>query len=154
MLTSRAMAGTLDEAALEMSDARGVTLEEAMTAFGLDIARWAEAKLPAVLAYLEAHIEQGPVLEAANLPLGTVTGIAAQLRYEVTVKGKAGHAGTCAMGLRKALVGAAAWCWRWKASRAPMTAIWSRRWAAWRCCLARPMSFRRDGLHAGRAFGR
>lgn len=109
MLTSRAMAGTLVQAALEISDARGVTLDEAMTGFGLDVARWAEAALPqAPLAYLEAHIEQGPVLEAANLPLGTVTGIAAQLRYEVTVKGKAGHAGTCAMGLRKdALVGAA-----------------------------------------------
>jgi allantoate deiminase len=64
MLTSRAMAGTLDEAALDMADARGVTLAEAMATFGLDIARWREAKLArAPLAYLEAHIEQGPVLE-------------------------------------------------------------------------------------------
>jgi allantoate deiminase len=109
MLTSRAMAGTLDATALDMADARGVTLEEAMKGFGLDIARWQEARLAvAPLAYLEAHIEQGPVLEAKRLPLGTVTGIAAQLRYEVTVTGKAGHAGTCAMGLRRdALVGAA-----------------------------------------------
>jgi allantoate deiminase len=101
MLTSRAMAGTLDEAALDMADARGVTLAEAMATFGLDIARWREAKLArAPLAYLEAHIEQGPVLEA-GLALGTVTGIAAQLRYQITVLGKAGHAGTCAMGLRQ-----------------------------------------------------
>ncbi|WP_206244004.1 allantoate amidohydrolase [Novosphingobium terrae] len=102
MLTSRAMAGTLDEAALDMADARGVTLAEAMADFGLDIARWREAKLArAPLAYLEAHIEQGPVLEAQGLALGTVTGIAAQLRYQITVLGKAGHAGTCAMGLRQ-----------------------------------------------------
>lgn len=109
MLTSRAMAGTLDPAALDIADARGVTLAEAMRTFGLDVARWQEAQLPrAPLAYLEAHIEQGPVLEARRLPLGTVTGIAAQLRYEITVTGKAGHAGTCAMGLRQdALVGAA-----------------------------------------------
>lgn len=102
MLTSRAMAGTLDEAALDMADARGVTLAEAMANFGLDIARWREAALArAPLAYLEAHIEQGPVLEAHGLALGTVTGIAAQLRYQITVLGKAGHAGTCAMGLRQ-----------------------------------------------------
>ncbi|MDE1916596.1 MAG: allantoate amidohydrolase [Sphingomonadales bacterium] len=109
MLTSRAMAGTLDHADLDMTDARGVTLAEAMRAFGLDPARWAEAKLAQPpLAYLEAHIEQGPVLEARRHALGTVTGIAAQLRYEVTVIGKAGHAGTCAMDLRRdALAGAA-----------------------------------------------
>ncbi len=109
MLTSRAMAGTLAPEALEMADARGVTLAEAMQAFGLDIARWREAQLARPpLAYLEAHIEQGPLLEARGLALGTVTGIAAQLRYEVTVTGKAGHAGTCAMGLRRdALVSAA-----------------------------------------------
>ena len=109
MLTSRAMAGTLEPEALDMADARGITLAEAMKGFGLDIARWAEARVSQPpLAYLEAHIEQGPLLEARGLALGTVTGIAAQLRYEVTVTGKAGHAGTCAMGLRRdALVGAA-----------------------------------------------
>jgi allantoate deiminase len=109
MLTSRAMAGTLEAETLEMADARGTTLAEAMTAFGLDITRWREAKLAQPpLAYLEAHIEQGPLLEARGLALGTVTGIAAQLRYEVSVTGKAGHAGTCAMDLRRdALAGAA-----------------------------------------------
>ena len=60
------------------------------------------------LAYLEAHIEQGPVLEAEGLAVGTVTGIAAQLRYAVTVRGMAGHAGTATMTLRRdALAGAA-----------------------------------------------
>jgi allantoate deiminase len=54
----------------------------------------AARRAPGALAYLEAHIEQGPVLEAEGLALGVVTGIAAQLRYEVAVRGLAGHAGT------------------------------------------------------------
>jgi allantoate deiminase len=61
-----------------------------------------------ILAYLEAHIEQGPLLEAEGLAVGTVTGIAAQLRYRVQVMGMAGHAGTTSMPLRRdALAGAA-----------------------------------------------
>jgi allantoate deiminase len=60
------------------------------------------------LAFLEAHIEQGPLLEAEGLALGLVTGIAAQLRFQVTIEGRAGHAGTNAMHLRRdALAGAA-----------------------------------------------
>ncbi|HZV08857.1 MAG TPA: Zn-dependent hydrolase, partial [Novosphingobium sp.] len=109
MLTSRAMAGTLDTADLAIADAQGTSVAEALATFGLDIARAAEARLPYTpIAYLEAHIEQGPVLEAEGLALGTVTGIAAQLRYEVQVEGQAGHAGTTAMPLRRdALAGAA-----------------------------------------------
>ena len=60
------------------------------------------------MAYFEAHIEQGPVLEAEGLSVGTVSGIAAQLRLAVTVNGMAGHAGTSSMPLRRdALAGAA-----------------------------------------------
>lgn len=107
MLTSRAVAGTLDAAALAVADANGVTLAAA----GLDPTRYLEAaRAPgSTLAYLEAHIEQGPVLEADGLAVGTVTGIAAQLRYAATVTGMAGHAGTTAMRLRRdPLAGAAA----------------------------------------------
>ncbi|GLK43370.1 MULTISPECIES: allantoate amidohydrolase [Novosphingobium] len=107
MLTSRAVAGTLDAAALDITDTAGVTLAEALatTPDYLTAARAADT----TLAYLEAHIEQGPVLEADDLAVGTVTGIAAQLRYRVTVKGMAGHAGTATMRLRRdALAGAAA----------------------------------------------
>ncbi|HEY0597427.1 allantoate amidohydrolase [Sphingopyxis sp.] len=106
MLSSRAVAGTLDRAALDIADADGVTLAAA----GADIAHYLEAARPpgSVRAYFEAHIEQGPVLEAEGLAVGTVTGIAAQLRYRVTVSGTAGHAGTTAMDLRSdALAGAA-----------------------------------------------
>lgn len=107
MLTSRAVAGTLDAAALDITDTAGVTLAEALvtTPDYLTAARAPDT----TLAYLEAHIEQGPVLEADGLAVGTVTGIAAQLRYRVTVKGMAGHAGTATMRLRRdALAGAAA----------------------------------------------
>lgn len=107
MLTSRAVAGTLDAAALDITDTAGVTLAEALVTMPdyLTAARAPDT----TLAYLEAHIEQGPVLEADGLAVGTVTGIAAQLRYAVTVKGIAGHAGTATMRLRRdALAGAAA----------------------------------------------
>lgn len=99
MLTSRAVAGTLSADALDIQDGDGVSLAEA----GVDPAAYLGARrMPgSMLAYLEAHIEQGPVLEAKGLALGTVTGIAAQLRYAVCVKGQAGHAGTSAMPLRR-----------------------------------------------------
>jgi allantoate deiminase len=98
MLTSRAVAGTLDPAALEVTDRDGVRLGDLV-----DLAAYpSAARAPGeVIAYLEAHIEQGPVLEAEGLALGTVTGIAAQLRFEIGLSGTAGHAGTTAMGLRR-----------------------------------------------------
>lgn len=98
MLTSRAVAGTLDPAVLEVTDREGVALGDLV-----DVAAYASAVRGKgeVLAYLEAHIEQGPVLEAQGLAVGTVTGIAAQLRYEIELGGTAGHAGTTAMGLRR-----------------------------------------------------
>jgi allantoate deiminase len=106
MLTSRAVAGTLDAEALVLADGSGVALADA----GVDVSTYLDAARPrgATLAYLEAHIEQGPVLESEGLAVGTVTGIAAQLRYQVQVVGTAGHAGTSSMPLRRdALTGAA-----------------------------------------------
>ncbi len=110
MLCSRAVAGTLNVAAFDVVDAQGMTLADALTTAGLDVGHFLDAKRdPAgILGYLEAHIEQGPVLEAEDLPLGIVTAIAAQIRYQARVTGVAGHAGTNAMSLRKdALTGAA-----------------------------------------------
>jgi len=107
MLTSRAVAGTLPATALDLVDGDGVALADA----GVDITRFHQAaRAPgSVLAYFEAHIEQGPLLESEALAVGTVTGIAAQLRYRVVVDGMAGHAGTTSMPLRRdALAGAAA----------------------------------------------
>jgi allantoate deiminase len=112
MSCSRAIAGTLDANALQMRDADGVSVAEALAAFGCDpkgiesAARQPEN----VLAFLEAHIEQGPVLEAERLALGVVTAIAAQKRIMVKIIGTAGHAGTTPMGLRKDPGPAAAEC--------------------------------------------
>ena len=106
MLTSRAVAGTLPAEALDLVDGQGIALADA----GVDVARFRQAaRAPgSVLAYLEAHIEQGPLLESEGLAVGTVTGIAAQLRYRVAITGMAGHAGTTSMALRHdALAGAA-----------------------------------------------
>ncbi|WP_026149897.1 allantoate amidohydrolase [Sphingobium xenophagum] len=106
MLTSRAVAGTLALDALDLVDGEGVSLAQA----GVNLSDYlSAARAPgSTLAYLEAHIEQGPVLEAEGLAVGTVTGIAAQLRYQAIVKGMAGHAGTSSMPLRRdALAGAA-----------------------------------------------
>jgi allantoate deiminase len=95
---------------LTRADAAGVTIAEAMRGFGLDPAWIGEARRrPGELrGYLELHIEQGPVLEAEGLPLGTVTGFAGQSRGTVTLRGEAGHAGTVPMRLRRDALAAAA----------------------------------------------
>ncbi len=101
---SRAFASRLDvDAALAATDRDGVTLAEAMTAFGLDPSRIAEAGrgLGTLLAFVEPHIEQGPVLEAQGVALGVVTSIAGQWRLKVRYTGQAGHAGTTPMHLRR-----------------------------------------------------
>ena len=103
MACSRAVAGTVNPNVMEMTDAEGVSLAEAFAAFGLDPTRLEEAarKPGEIVAFLEAHIEQGPVLEAESLALGVVTAIAAQKRLMVRFTGMAGHAGTTPMTLRK-----------------------------------------------------
>lgn len=108
MLTSRAVAGTLAPGMLDIADNTGMSLDEALAPFELSDLKFAEARHAGALAYLEAHIEQGPALEALGLPVGVVTGIAAQLRYIVTVTGTAGHAGTTSMELRSDALTAAA----------------------------------------------
>jgi allantoate deiminase len=110
MLCSRAVAGRISRDALALADADGVTLGSALAGFGLDPQAIASAaRRPGeVFAYVEPHIEQGPVLEAEGLPVGVVTGIAAQLRIRVRLKGRAGHAGTSPMRLRQDAMAAAA----------------------------------------------
>ncbi|MFT8551590.1 allantoate amidohydrolase [Acetobacter okinawensis] len=110
MLTSRAVAGTLDTLPLDAVDASGSTLGDVLHHAGLDPARYREAAYTPeqVVAYLEAHIEQGPVLEAADMSVGVVTAIAAQYRFKVSMVGVAGHAGTMPMSLRKDALAAAA----------------------------------------------
>jgi allantoate deiminase len=110
LLGSRAVAGTFDESVLAARDRDGISMREALTSFGLDPQHiGAAARAPGeFLAYLELHIEQGPVLEAEGLAVGVVTAISGATRLSVILDGMAGHAGTVPMAMRRdALVGAA-----------------------------------------------
>ena len=110
LLGSRAVAGTFVESALNSRDHTGVSMRDALVNFGLDpehIGAAARARRE-LLAYVELHIEQGPVLERQNLPVGVVTAIAGATRLAANLTGMAGHAGTVPMALRRdALTGAA-----------------------------------------------
>ncbi|SDW57178.1 M20 family metallo-hydrolase [Paenibacillus sp. CF384] len=106
----RGITGKLEDGELERTDAAGVTRREALVQFGGDpngfeAARYREG---AVGAFLELHIEQGPVLEAMGHPIGIVSGISGPLWLTVEMTGFAGHAGSVPMPMRRdALVGAA-----------------------------------------------
>ena len=110
LLGSRAVAGTFVESVLNARDADGLTMREAMVQFGLDpehVGAAARARRE-LHAYVELHIEQGPVLEQQNLPVGVVTAISGATRLAANLTGMAGHAGTVPMALRRdALAGAA-----------------------------------------------
>ena len=110
LLGSRALAGRFDLALLERRDAEGVSMAQAMRDFGLEpaLVRDAGRRPEDVHAYVELHIEQGPVLEAEGLPLGVVTSIAGATRLRATLTGVAGHAGTVPMAGRKDALAAAA----------------------------------------------
>lgn len=112
LLGSRAMAGTLDESVLNTRDRDGVSMRDALIEFGLDPDHIGAAARPRreLLAYLELHIEQGPVLEAQNLPVGVVTAIAGATRLAARLTGMAGHAGTVPMALRRDALSGAAEC--------------------------------------------
>ncbi len=112
LLGSRAVAGTFDTKLLDNRDKDGMSMRDALTAFGLDPARTGDAarRRSDLLAYAELHIEQGPVLEAEGLPLGVVTAINGANRFTVDVEGVAGHAGTVPMTLRRDALAAAAEC--------------------------------------------
>ncbi|MGN6463160.1 MAG: allantoate amidohydrolase [Pseudolabrys sp.] len=108
--SSSAVAGIFEYHTLTEADGNGVTIAEALKAFGKNPADIDKAKYNPrdVLAYVETHIEQGPALEAANEPLGVVIGIVGQSRLRIVVTGEAGHAGTVPMPLRRdALAGVA-----------------------------------------------
>jgi allantoate deiminase len=109
-LGSMALCGRFDPAFLGQVDQDGISMADAFRAFGLDPGRIAEAAYPPgwVLAYLEAHIEQGPILESWDLPVGVVTAIAGQSRLRVSFEGRAAHAGTTPMDLRRDALPAAA----------------------------------------------
>src|ERR1700722_261915 len=108
---SRALSGKLDNELLNRADTKGVSVRTAIENFGLKPEEISKAVMKNdSLAYLEFHIEQGPVLESLGIPLGIVEGIAGQTRCEFTFLGRANHAGTTPMNLRHdAISGAAEW---------------------------------------------
>jgi allantoate deiminase len=112
LLGSRALTGIFKDSDLHRTDADGITLADAIRSFGLKPSEIPQAgRSPAdTLAYIELHIEQGPVLDAANIPVGVVTAISGAARFAVTVTGIAGHAGTMPMHARHDALAAAAAC--------------------------------------------
>ena len=110
MIGSRALAGTLSEDDLQHEDEDGISIADAMSNYGLDPERTAEAARSQgfLAAYLELHIEQGRVLEGEDLPVGVVTGIAAPVWRRLVFMGETGHAGTTPMGMRRDALAAAA----------------------------------------------
>ncbi len=111
-LGSQAWAGLWDDAQLALADTDGIPLADAVRAMGGDARTIAQAaRAPGeVLAWCEAHIEQGTRLERAGVPLGVVTAIQGQTRCTATFRGQAGHAGTTPMDSRRdALLAAAEW---------------------------------------------
>src|SRR5438876_4800669 len=109
---SSAAAGSMadQEELRQRRDANGVALPDALREHGIDLDRALEARkqLESAAAYLELHIEQGPVLESMDLPLGVVLGTFGVERHQITWKGQAAHAGSTPMDQRRdALAGAA-----------------------------------------------
>ena len=107
---SRGILGKLEEGELARTDKDGITREQALIDFGCDPTNFKASEYApgSIHAYLELHIEQGPILDIASKPIGIVTGISGPLWLTVKLKGMAGHTGSVPMHLRNdALLGAA-----------------------------------------------
>lgn len=109
LLGSRAMMGVLSvEQFLQTADKDGIRTSEAMAQIGLSSLHAKPRSAETIKAYLELHIEQGPILEKRQIDIGIVEAIVSLQQLEVTIRGKAGHAGTTPMeGRADALVAAA-----------------------------------------------
>lgn len=111
-LASSALTGSFRQEWLNQIDADGVSMRQAMQQAGLN-----PADIPSIqrdpsnyLGFVEVHIEQGPVLQSLNLPLGVVTSINGSVRYLIEISGTASHAGTSPMNQRQdAVAGFAEW---------------------------------------------
>ncbi len=110
-LGSLALVGNLDAETLARTDRSGISVAEAIQAYGLDPMQLPAAVLAnETFAYFELHIEQGPVLESEDISLGIVEALVGQTRMELVFAGQANHAGTTPMHLRHdAMAAAAEW---------------------------------------------
>jgi hydantoinase/carbamoylase family amidase len=109
LIGSKAMAGAFNPAWLEATDAGGLSMRDALREFGgdPDAVASVDRRGKGVVAFIESHIEQGPVLLNAGLSLGVVTAIAGASRIRCVVTGLAGHAGTVPMSARQDALAAA-----------------------------------------------
>lgn len=109
-LGSSYFCGTFDTGVLDNLDNEGNTMRTLLEARGFDTSKINKGKpfIGKEDIFLEAHIEQGPILEQLDLPLGVVSGIAAQMRIQIVVTGDTGHAGTTPLDLRRDALTAAA----------------------------------------------
>ncbi len=101
---SSAVSGALDvNEVRNLTDRDGIRLEDALRNVGIDLSHAldARAQIKNAAAYLELHIEQGPVLESMNLPMGAVLGTFGVERHQVTFTGQAAHSGSTPMGARR-----------------------------------------------------
>src|SRR5690606_7968043 len=108
LLASRVWAGLPLDDRLEQPDEDGIALADAIRAFGGDPDALQHRETPEILGFLETHIEQGPILEQEDLPVGVVSSIVGSERAWITIRGMAGHAGTLPMTMRKDALAAAA----------------------------------------------
>ena len=110
-LGSLAFIGKLDAQTLTQTDHNGITVAQAVKNYGLDPTQLSSASLfDEAFAYLEFHIEQGPVLESEDAPLGIVDALVGQTRMQLVFLGQANHAGTTPMNMRHdAMAAAAEW---------------------------------------------
>lgn len=110
LLTSRAITGAIGPEDFESSDANGTSVRDALRAFGGDADAYGSCARAShdIAAYLELHIEQGPVLQDKGLAVAAVTAINGATRMTASVTGTSGHAGTIPMALRRDAIAAAA----------------------------------------------
>ncbi|MFC3885024.1 Zn-dependent hydrolase [Bacillus songklensis] len=100
MMASGVLSGKFEKAAmLRKTDSTGVTFEEALNSIGY--AGEAENRLKEAAAFLELHIEQGPILERESLSIGVVECVVGMVCYEIEITGESDHAGTTPMDMRK-----------------------------------------------------
>ena len=109
ILTSSALVGAVGPELLEVRDADGISVREALARAGGNAQAYRDCVRPRgeIAAFLELHIEQGPVLETQGKALAAVTAVNGSVRSRVTVSGFAGHAGTVPMGQRRDALAAA-----------------------------------------------
>ncbi|MFD1065691.1 Zn-dependent hydrolase [Oceanobacillus locisalsi] len=100
MMSSGVISGKFDKATmLQKTDTEGMTFREALKNSGFE--GEAKNRLKDAAAFLELHIEQGPVLESESLQIGVVEGVVGMVNYEVEITGESNHAGTTPMAMRR-----------------------------------------------------